>query len=104
MGWPRLSRRSHQAAVVADPGLPRLRASLPAPPRPPRLPYRARPHPIREAWFDPLPRDASLCANLADLLAGTERKSGWLKDSGSHFSLIEYKNSRAVARVTGGAR
>ena len=24
-------------------------------------------------------------ANLADFLAGTERKSGWLKDSGSHL-------------------
>ena len=34
-GEPRLTDRgSHQAAVAARPGLPRLRASLPAPPRP----------------------------------------------------------------------
>src|SRR5215469_6744604 len=32
-----------------------------------------------------LVRSSEIGANLADFLAGTERKSGWLKDSGSHL-------------------
>ena len=47
-----------------------------------------------------LVRSSEIGANLADFLAGTERKSGWLKDSGSHL-LFDRVQKFALQRTAG---